>query len=71
VREVEGITMPRLGSSQERPWSKHREPHVRNVEAVGSNPITSTRKSPGHGAEGGLPEAQRMPMSATLVLQGR
>jgi hypothetical protein len=45
VREPEGIETPPPGKSSERPWSKHREPDIRNVEAVGSNPITSTRKS--------------------------
>ena len=35
--------MPPPGKSSERPWSKHREPDIRNVEAVGSNPITSTK----------------------------
>jgi hypothetical protein len=43
VREPEGIEMPLAGNSSERAWSKGREPHIRNVEAVGSNPITSTR----------------------------
>ena len=42
MREPEGIEMPPPGKSSERPWSKHREPDIRNVEAVGSNPITST-----------------------------
>ena len=44
MREPEGIETPLPGSSSERPWSKGREPDFRNVEAVGSNPITSTRK---------------------------
>ena len=44
VREPEGIETPLPGKSSERPWSKRREPYFRNVEAVGSNPITSTKK---------------------------
>jgi len=42
VREPEGIAMRLTGTSSERAWSKPCEPHFRNVEAVGSNPITST-----------------------------
>ena len=42
MREPEGIATPRPGISSERPWSKHREPHIRNAEAEGSNPFTST-----------------------------
>ena len=40
------------------PWSKHREPDIRNVEAVGSNPITST-KSPVQRLESGSPAGQK------------
>ncbi len=40
MRGPEGAT-PLTGRSQERPWSKHREPHVRNVGAEGSSPFTS------------------------------
>ncbi len=53
MREPEGIATPPPGNSSERAWSKHREPDIRNVEAVGSNPITSTihlvgpRRKPG------------------------
>jgi hypothetical protein len=32
------------------------ERYVRNVEAEGSNPFTSTNKSPGQRADGGIPE---------------
>ena len=46
MREPEGIETPLPGKSSERPWSKHREPDIRNVEAVGSNPITSTTGQP-------------------------
>jgi hypothetical protein len=42
VRGPEGIAAPLPGKFTERAWSKRREPHIRNVEAVGSNPITST-----------------------------
>ena len=43
MREPEGITMPLPGKSLERAWSKHREPHFRNVEAEGSSNFTSTK----------------------------
>ena len=43
MREPEGIETPLPGKSSESTWSKHREPHFRSVEAVGSNPITSTK----------------------------
>jgi hypothetical protein len=42
MREPEGIESPRLGRSQKTPWSKSPDLNIRNVEAVGSNPITST-----------------------------
>jgi hypothetical protein len=42
VREPEGIEMPLPGKSSERSWSESREPYVRNVEAEGSSPFTST-----------------------------
>ena len=42
MREPEGIEKPPPGKSSERPWSKHREPDIRNVEAEGSSPFTST-----------------------------
>ena len=38
MREPEGIETPPPGKSSERPWSKRREPDIRNVEAVGSIP---------------------------------
>jgi hypothetical protein len=41
VRGPEGAGTLLPGRSSESTWSKHREPHFRNV-AVGSNPITST-----------------------------
>ena len=43
MREPEGLEMPPPGKSSERPWSKHREPDIRNAEAEGSNPFTSTK----------------------------
>ena len=43
MREPEGIETPPPGESSERPWSKHREPDIRNVEAEGSSPFTSTK----------------------------
>jgi hypothetical protein len=42
VREPEGIESPRPGRSAKTPWSKGHDLDIRNVEAVGSNPITST-----------------------------
>jgi hypothetical protein len=44
VREPEGNGTPLPGKSSERPWSKHREPDIRNVEAEGSSPFTSTKR---------------------------
>ena len=55
MREPEGIETPLPGRSSERTWSKRREPDIRNVEAVGSNPITST-KSPVQRAKVGSPQ---------------
>ena len=43
VGDPEGIEAHLPGKSSESPWSKRREPDIRNVEAVGSNPITSTK----------------------------
>jgi hypothetical protein len=40
VRLSEGIGNSLPGSSSERPWSERRDPYVRNVDAVSSNPIT-------------------------------
>ena len=53
MREPEGIETPPPGKSSERPWSKHREPDIRNVEAEGSSPFTST-KGLDQGAGGGI-----------------
>ena len=53
VREPEGIETPRPGKSSERTWSKCREPDIRNVEAEGSNPFTST--GPKSLVRGGFP----------------
>ena len=50
----EGIESLRPGQHWKTPWSKGRELHIRNVEAVGSNPITST-ESPGQRPESGIP----------------
>ena len=43
MREPEGVETPPPGKSSERPWSKHREPDIRNAEGEGSSPFTSTR----------------------------
>jgi hypothetical protein len=56
VREPEGIETPPPGKSSERPWSKRQEPDIRNVEAVGSNPITSTKKAQVNGLTVGVPQ---------------
>ena len=50
MREPEGIETPLPGKSSERTWSKRREPDIRNVEAEGSSPFTST-KGPGQRAK--------------------
>jgi hypothetical protein len=42
VRGAEGITAGQPGSSSDSTWSKGAKDYIRNVEAVGSNPITST-----------------------------
>ncbi len=44
MREPEGIETPPPGKSSESTWSKHREPDIRNVEAEGSSPFTSTKR---------------------------
>jgi hypothetical protein len=58
MREPEGIESPRPGRPKKTPWSKGRDLDVRNVEAVGSNPITST-ESPGQGLEVAVPQGFR------------
>ena len=42
MREPEGIETLPPGKSSERTWSNYRETDIRNVEAEGSNPFTST-----------------------------
>jgi hypothetical protein len=64
VRGAEGITEPPPGPASRSAWSKSRDLHIRNVEAVGSNPITSTNR-PGQRPKVGSPELQKVPMSAT------
>ena len=44
MREPEGIERLPPGESSEGPWSKLREPDIRNVEAEGSSPFTSTNR---------------------------
>ena len=48
MRSAEGTFVARLGRSSKRTWSEGSKNYIRNVEAVGSNPITST-ESPGQG----------------------
>ena len=62
--EPEGIESPRPGKSSERPWSKGREPYIRNVEAEGSNPFTST-KGPVQRPKVGSSEGHEALLSAT------
>jgi hypothetical protein len=54
VREFEGDMSPLPAPSFVRPWSAVPKNYIRNVEAVGSNPITST-EGPGQRAEGEIP----------------
>jgi len=71
VREREGIATPRPGKSLRRSWSKDRELHIRNVEAVGSNPITSTYlESPGQRTDGGTRKTTAPPRKASPVFTG-
>ena len=44
MRSGEGTEKLLPGSSCQRPWSGWRDPYIRNVEAEGSNPFTSTDK---------------------------
>ena len=48
MRGSEGIAAVRPGTSSRSTWSEGSKNYIRNVEAVGSNPITST-ESPGQG----------------------
>ena len=68
MREPEGIETPPPGRSSESPWSQHREPDIRNVEAVGSNPITST-KSPGQRPKVGSPRRSDSPACLYVSLR--
>jgi hypothetical protein len=70
MREPERDLSLLPASSFERPWSERRDPYVRNVEAVGSNPITST-EIPVHRVESGSPASPKMFMSASSVFRGR
>jgi hypothetical protein len=42
VRDPDGKTRRRPGRSLNSTWSEGSKNYIRNVEAVGSNPITST-----------------------------
>jgi hypothetical protein len=53
VRDAEGTSAVRPGVTPGSAWSEGSKNYIRNVEAVGSNPITST-ESPGHRADGGI-----------------
>ena len=67
VREPQGIETPPPGKSSERPRSKRREPDLRNVEAEGSSPFTST-KGPGQRVKVEPPEGHKAPLSATCFV---
>ena len=66
--EPDGITTPAPGEFWKRPWSKDRELHIRNVEAVGSNPITS-RGAQVRGPEVGFPQNQQEPSEGYVALR--
>jgi hypothetical protein len=53
MRGAEGIAAGLPGRSSESTWSEGSKNYIRNVEAEGSNPFTSTKESPGHRADGG------------------
>ena len=55
MKECEGTIRSLPGSSSQNTWSKHCKSHFRNVEAVGSNPITSTEKVQFNGLTVGPP----------------
>ena len=59
MREPEGIETPLPAKSSERPWLKHREPDIRNVEAEGSSPFTSTSQRPRSEGRSGIPQKIR------------
>ena len=67
MREPEGIETPPPGQPSERTWSKGREPDIRNVEAVGSSPITST-KAQVNGLSVGSPMNKMDSVSSTSTL---
>jgi hypothetical protein len=54
MMEREGAIALLPATLSETPWSEGSKKYIRNVEAVGSNPITSTQ-SPGHRLEVGVP----------------
>jgi len=66
VKEGEGTRMALPGSCSERTWSGSMKNYVRNVEAEGSSPFTSTR-SPVQRPSGGPPHTRR---SRTWALSG-
>ena len=70
MRGAEGITAVRAGSSSESTRSEGSKNYVRNVEAVGSNPITST-KSPAQRAKVGSPQRSEFPACLYVSLSTR
>ena len=81
MRGAEGRSAVGPGRSSNRAWSEGPKNYIRNVEAEGSSPFTST-KSPGQRLESGIPQdhilvdvtlrdligRQEAPMSATGVV---
>ena len=56
MRGAEVTKAARPGRTSNSTWSEGSKNYIRNVEAVGSNPITSTDKSGSEGQSGTLPE---------------
>ena len=69
MREPEGIETPPPGKSSERPWSKRQEPDVRNVEAEGSSPFTSTKRPRSEGQGGNPPKIRFSCVSLRVFIE--
>ena len=67
MREPEGIGKPPPGNLAKGPGQEGDDPHIRNVEAVGSNPITSTKVQV-NGLNVGSPTTQMDTVSSTSTL---
>ena len=64
----EGALTPRPATLWETPWSEGSVKYIRNVEAEGSNPFTSTGALV-RGLKVDFLQLQEVPMSVTLALQ--